>query len=144
MHEFLFRSWAPSINVVENAQNYTIGSKHGSTWRKKTVSHCCTRTWWSFIRTLLRYLTSLMHRISIVILAVWTWAKCDLQRRNLAFAIKRYKQLLWFSIFKQSWTSTFFINILMGVGRKEPHMPRLLKNKDFWKIQLYYILMTCV
>ena len=84
MHEFLFRSWTPSINVVENAQNYTIGSKHGSTsWRKKTVGRCCTRTWWSFIRTLLRYLSSLIHCISIVILAVWTWVKCDLQKEIL-------------------------------------------------------------
>ena len=32
------------LNVVENVQNYTFGSKHGSRWIKKTVSRCCTGT----------------------------------------------------------------------------------------------------
>ena len=32
------------INVVEDVQNYTFGSKHGSRWRKKTVSRCCKGT----------------------------------------------------------------------------------------------------
>ena len=38
MHGFLFRSWRPLINVVENVQNYIFGSKHGS-WgeRKQSV-----------------------------------------------------------------------------------------------------------
>ena len=94
MHEFLFRSWTPSINVVGNVQNYTFSSKHGSRWRKKAVSRCCT------LRDLMvhPYVASLVDYIDALCIG------CDLGRlnisevryakRNLAFAIKRYKQLL--------------------------------------------------
>ena len=94
MHEFLFRSWTPSINVVGNVQNYTFSSKHGSRWRKKAVSRCCTLRdlmVHPYVASLVDYIDALYidHDLDCLNMSQVRYAK-----RNLAFAIKRYKQLL--------------------------------------------------
>ena len=75
-----------------------------------------------YVASLLDYFDALYidHDLGCLNMSEGRYAK-----RNLAFAIKRYKQLLWFVILKESWTSIFFINILTGEGHKEPHTSHL-------------------
>ena len=84
-------SFEVKINVVENVQNYIFGSKHASRWRKKTVSPCCTGTLYPYVASLLGYIDALHidHDLGCLNMSIVRYAK-----RNLAFAIKRYKQLL--------------------------------------------------
>ena len=86
MHEFLFRSWTPSINVVENDQNYTIGSKHG-----RSLLYSDLMVLYPYVASILDLIDSLYIDRDLGCLNM---SEVRFAKRNLAFAIKRYKQLL--------------------------------------------------
>ena len=95
MHEFLFRSWRPSINVVESVQNYIFSFKHGSRLTKKTVS--CVLVQPGDLMVLYPYVASLLHYRDIDALYIdgcLHTSEVRYAKRNLACAIKRYKQSL--------------------------------------------------
>ena len=79
MHEFLFRSWRPPINVVENVQNCIplARSMDRGGERKQSVVVVQGLDGPLSVRCLT------MHCIWTMIMVVWTWVKCDLLKEIL-------------------------------------------------------------